>query len=264
LAHQYENHKNDGMSYCAQIEYDGTAYYGFQRQRPEHPTIQSELEKALGELAGRSVTITGAGRTDSGVHATGQVIGFTINWRHSIGELQRALNANLPQDIVVLKLEKAALAFHPRFDARRRAYRYYLYNVPLRSPLRRLQSWQVRQPLDLGLMNQAASLLVGKHDFATFGMPPQGIETVRDVYAAHFEKRDEFVVFNIEANAFLYRMVRSIVGSLVAVGTGSWTIADFRDAFAACDRNRSGAAAPPQGLYLVSVVYEDQLTEIMG
>ena len=241
--------------YRALIEYDGTNYYGFQRQREEFPTIQGELEDVLSQLAHKPVVITGAGRTDSGVHALGQVVSFTIEWRHGVAALNRAFNANLPGDIAALTVEETSPAFHPRYDARRRAYRYLVYNRPVRSPLRRLRSWHIRRPLALDVMNEAAALLVGEHDFVTFGMPPQGDNTVRELFQANWRKRGEFLEFTVEANAFLYRMVRSLVGSLVAVGTQSWRVADFAAAFLACDRNRSAAAAPPQGLYLASITY---------
>ncbi|PID86078.1 MAG: tRNA pseudouridine(38-40) synthase TruA [Chloroflexi bacterium] len=239
----------------ALVEYDGTDYFGFQRQIAEQPTVQSELERVLRQIVREPVTITGSGRTDSGVHATGQVISFDSEWRHTVADLQRALNANLPADIAILQLDQAEPSFHPRFDARKRAYEYYVYNAAVRSPLRRRRSWHVAKPLDWERMNQAANCLIGIHDFATFGQPPQGTVTVREVFAAQWEKRNELLVFTMVANAFLYRMVRSIVGSLKMVGEGGWTVEMFEAALAACDRSRSGAAAPAQGLTLVSVTY---------
>ncbi len=243
--------------YKATIEYDGTAYFGFQRQRQEHPTIQSELEDALSKLARQPISIIGAGRTDSGVHALGQVVSFEMIWRHGEDALKRAINANLPADIVILQLNQVSATFHPRYDARRRAYTYRVYNALVRSPVRRLNSWHVRQPLNVEAMNLAAQYILGRHDFATFGQPPQGKNTVREVFLAGWRLDDEFVLFDIEANAFLYRMVRSLVGSLRLVGDGTWTVEDFVSAFRSCDRSRSGTVAPPQGLYLVSVAYDD-------
>jgi tRNA pseudouridine38-40 synthase len=239
----------------ALVEYDGTDYFGFQRQIADQPTIQSELERVLCQIVQEPITITGSGRTDSGVHATGQVISFDSEWHHTVADLQRALNANLPADIAFLQLDIAEPTFHPRFDARQRAYEYNIYNAAVRSPLRRQRCWHIAKPLDWERMNEAASSLLGIHDFATFGQPPQGTITVREVFAAQWEKRNEFLVFSITANAFLYRMVRSIVGSLKAVGEGRWTVEQFEAALAACDRSRSGQAAPAQGLTLVSVTY---------
>lgn len=241
----------------ALVEYDGTNYCGFQRQRRGFSTIQGELEGVLAQLAQQPVSVTGAGRTDSGVHALGQVISFTIEWRHGADALQRALNANLPEDIAILSVEETSPSFHPRFDARRRAYLYLVYNRPVRSPLHRRRSWHIGRPLDLGKMNEAAASLVGQQDFGTFGLPPQGDSTVREIFAARWRQEAPYLAFDIEANAFLYRMVRSLVGSLVSVGTGAWTVDDFIRALRACDRNRSAAAAPPQGLYLASITYEN-------
>ncbi|MCP4428507.1 MAG: tRNA pseudouridine(38-40) synthase TruA [Chloroflexi bacterium] len=243
--------------YKALIEYDGTAYFGFQRQRQEQPTIQSEIEKALTHLTRQPTTLIGAGRTDSGVHATGQVISFDADWKHGADALQRAINANLPADIVVLQLNQVPPTFHPRFDARRRSYAYRIFNQSVRSPVRRLHSWHVRQPLDVELMNQAARYLVGRHDFATFGQPPQGNNSVREVFVAEWRRDNEFVRFDIQANAFLQRMVRSLAGSLKLVGDGTWAVEDFVGTFHSRDRSQSGTVAPPQGLYLVSVTYED-------
>lgn len=252
-------------NFQATVQYDGTAYYGFQRQRRgpdrEGVSIQQELEEALARLAGHPIRVTGAGRTDTGVHALGQVVGFTIEWPKGRGDaaLLRALNANLPPDIALSALAEAPPGFHPRFGARRRTYEYRVLNAPVRQPLLRHRAWQVAATLDEGRMNAAAALLVGAHDFATFGRPPAGDNTVREVYSAGW-RGDEagegrLLVFRICANAFLFRMVRSLVGSLRKVGDGSWSVDDFAAALAACDRKRSASAAPAHGLYLVAVEY---------
>lgn len=243
--------------YRALIEYDGTAYCGFQRQREGQTTIQGELERVLGDLAQRPITIRGAGRTDSGVHAKGQVVSFQLDWPHGQEALQRAINVNLPEDIAVLNLELCEATFHPRFDARRRAYIYNIYNAVIRSPIHRQYAWHVKRPLDILPMNQAAQALVGVHDFATFGQPPQGESTVRQVFTAVCHRENDLVSITIEANAFLQRMVRSIVGSLKLVGEGSWTVEQFVTAFKAHDRSQCGTVAPPHGLYLVSVTYDE-------
>lgn len=239
------------------MEYDGSAYQGFQRQAPEKSTVQGALEEALGKIADRHIPVIGAGRTDSGVHAWGQVVSFMLTWRHDLPALQRALNARLPADIAVRQLGEVEASFHPRFDARRRTYEYVVYNEPVRSPLRHRRCWQVRTPLAMEKMNQAATLLLGRHDFATFGRAPVGDNTVRELFVAEWRRRDEFLVFRVTANAFLYRMVRSIVGTLRKVGDGSWQVADFAEAMAARDRSRSGGLAPPNGLFLMSVEYEE-------
>lgn len=242
------------MGYRALVEYDGTAYHGFQRQRHE-PTIQGELEAALKTVTGQSVRVIGAGRTDSGVHATGQVIAFKVAWRHGCEALQRALNATLTEAVAVREVQEAAEGFHPRFSARRRAYEYTIYSGPVRRPLCRSWTWHVSQALDVSLMNQAASTIVGRHDFATFGQPPQGDNTEREVYLARWQQTEELLRFEIEANAFLYRMVRSLVGSMKAVGEGRWTVTEFVAALAERDRSQAAQTAPPQGLCLTAVYY---------
>lgn len=246
-------------TYRATVQYDGTAYYGFQRQRRGVQSIQAELEQALTRITGQTARIVGAGRTDTGVHALGQVVGFTIEWpsRHGVDALLRALNANLPHDIAVTELVETHPGFHPRYDARRRTYEYYILNVPLRQPLMRYRAWQVSQPLDLASMNVAAALLIGAHDFATFGRPTVGDSTVREVFTAEWRRDGDLLVFRICANAFLHRMVRSVVGSLREVGCGKWSVDDFAAAMASRQRKRSATSAPAHGLYLVSVEYRD-------
>lgn len=238
------------------MAYDGTRYCGFQRQVPTQPTIQGEIERALEKVAAETIAITGAGRTDSGVHARGQIISFELAWRHDEQTLLRAINAYLPYDIALVSLSRAAPDFHPRFDARRRAYQYYIYNRPVRNPLHRLYSWHVKRPLDLEAMNAAAAHLPGSHDFATFGQPTQGESTVRRIFRAKWREHSKFVVFDIEGNAFLYRMVRSLVGSLCAVGRRDWTVDEFVAAFRAVDRSLAATTAPAHGLVLVSVSYD--------
>lgn len=246
-------------TFRATVEYDGTGYFGFQRQRAGVPSVQAELEKALAQVVGHPVRVTGAGRTDTGVHALGQVISFTIEWpdRHGPAALQRAINTNLSPDVAVIDLAEAPDGFHPRFDARRRTYEYHILNVRVRRPLWRRRAWHVAQVLDTARMNEASALLVGVHDFATFGRAPVGENTVREVYAAEWRRIDPMVTFRICANAFLHRMVRSLAGALKEVGSGKWSVDAFAAALAACERKESATAAPAHGLYLVSVEYDD-------
>jgi tRNA pseudouridine38-40 synthase len=255
--------------YRAVVAYDGTHYYGFQRQAGDTPTIQGALEHALERVTRQAIPVTGAGRTDSGVHATGQVIAFEAAWRHPTQALCRALNANLPDDIALQSLDEAHADFHPRFDARSRKYAYTLYVAPIRQPLLNNFAWHVptRQPLDVAHMQQAADMLVGTHDFATFGTPPQGDNTVRTVMQSVFETLPgtqlsvsgepevQVLRYTIEANAFLYRMVRRTVGTLVRVGIGHLSLAAFEAAFRAADGDRAEQTAPARGLCLVSVNY---------
>lgn len=242
------------MRVLATVAYDGTDYSGFQRQA-NAPSIQAALEAGLAQVTQDTITVLAAGRTDAGVHAKGQVIAFDTVWRHGVEDLQRALNAVLPADIVVLKTEDAAADFHPRYDARSRCYRYTMYNAPVRCPLARRHSLHVATPLDVEAMQRAARSLVGEHDFATFGRSLQGRSTVRRVLTAEWDGGSTWLTFDIEANAFLYRMVRSIVGTLLQVGRGTMSVEEFVSALAACDRSMAGPTAPPQGLCLMEVKY---------
>jgi len=244
------------------VAYDGTDYSGLQRQA-NAPTVQAALEAALAQVTQEAITVVAAGRTDAGVHATGQVVAFDTAWRHGLDDLQRALNAVLPADIAVQETREAVPGFHPRYDARSRCYRYTLYNAPVRYPLARRYSLYVAALLDVAAMQQAAQALVGEHDFATFGQPPQGEITVRRVLAAEWSGEISFgcaqdrpwLTFDIEANAFLYRMVRSIVGTLLQVGQGKMDAEEFVAVLASCDRSRAGPTAHPHGLCLVEVRY---------
>ncbi len=244
------------MRFRAVLAYDGTPFHGFQRQANASPTVQGEVEAALHRLAGQPLGILAAGRTDAGVHAVGQVIAFDLAWRHTPIDLRDALNANLPETIAVRNVGETAPDFHPRFDALSREYVYEMYVTPVRDPLRRERAWHIRSALDSAAMQVAAESLVGEHDFSSFGSPPQGDNPVRIVYEARWEEAPANEHrFTIAANAFLYRMVRSIVGTLVLVGMGRMTVEEFRGILAARERGLAGAAAPPQGLTLVRVTY---------
>jgi len=237
------------------VAYDGTDYGGLQRQT-NAPTVQAALEAALAQVTQETVTVLAAGRTDAGVHAAGQVVAFDTDWRHTLGDLQRALNAVLPVDVAVSEVEAVAAGFHPRYDAHSRRYRYSVYNAPVRCPLNRRYSLHVAAPLNVAVMQQAAQLLVGERDFATFGRPPkQGGVTIRRVLVAEWYGESARLTFNVEANAFLYRMVRSIVGTLLQVGLGRMSVQEFGVALEACDRSLAGPTAPPHGLCLMEVKY---------
>jgi tRNA pseudouridine38-40 synthase len=238
------------------IAYDGTGYHGFQRQAAEHePTIQGEVERALTRMGQPDVSVIGSGRTDAGVHATGQVIAFNAEWRHGLADLQRALNATLPVDIAVLDVQEAALDFHPRYDAVSREYVYTIYNTPVRHPLKRMYALHVVEPLDVSSMNVAVMTLVGEHDFAAFGNPTVGEVTARRMLRAKVSAEPPFICVDLEANGFLYRMVRSIVGTLLTVGRGGMTPDEFRAVLESRDRSRAEAVAPAHGLCLTRVTY---------
>jgi tRNA pseudouridine38-40 synthase len=257
---------SESRRYAARLTYHGAAYAGFQRQVDDQPTVQGIVEAALYGITGKAASILGAGRTDSGVHASGQVIAFDLNWRHSDNDLLNAINAKLPSDVAVKKIMPVAVDFHPRFDAKQRSYLYRILIAPVRDPLRQQQVWHRRTPLDITAMQTAAALLVGTHDFASFGQPPQGENTVRHVYELKVKPHDDELHVIMSANAFLQRMVRSIVGTLVDVGRGKLTVNDFEKAFTALNRAQAGPSAPANGLVLTRVVYMtsvDQLFETL-
>jgi tRNA pseudouridine38-40 synthase len=246
--------------FWAKVEYDGTGFYGFQVQTRGR-TVQGEIERALEVVTGTETRLRGAGRTDRGVHAKGQVIGFEAQWRHDLPDLQRALNAVLAADVAILELGLAAEGFHPRFDALGRTYRYTLLNRRWRSPLQHRMAWHVAQELALDWMAGASRCLPGTRDFSTFGRPPQGENAVRTVFRAEWQKQGALLTFDIEANAFLHRMVRSIVGMLVLVGQGQVSPHEFETILQSRDRSQVRRVAPAHGLCLVQVDYPEGVLE---
>jgi tRNA pseudouridine38-40 synthase len=247
----------DPLQLWAVVEYDGTDFFGFQVQATER-TVQGEIERALEAITGEETRIVGAGRTDRGVHARGQVIRFEAVWQHSLPELHRALNAVLAGDVAILELEQAVEGLHPRFSAQSRVYRYTILNRPWPSPLYRRTAWHISRQLDLARMAQAGQALIGTRDFGTFGRPPEPDRsqvTVRTVMRAEWQARDPILTFDIEANAFLYRMVRSIVGTLVLVGWGALSADEFQALLAARNRALVKQVAPALGLCLMQVNY---------
>ncbi len=244
--------------FMALVEYDGTNYHGWQLQKGV-PTIQGSMELALERILGTPVRVHGAGRTDAGVHAKGQVMHFFANWSHAPQELERACNALLPADIALHGLRPAPDAFHARHSARAKTYRYRVLNRALRSPLQRLYALHVPKPVDLESLQEAAAYLEGTHDFAAFGAPTEGTpSTVREVLNAQWETSptEGVVNFAIRGTGFLRYMVRSLVGTLLQVGAGKMSPQAFQAILLSRDRSRSGPTAPPQGLCLVSVDYD--------
>lgn len=264
------------VAVCGLVAYDGSDYHGFQLQ-PGVPTVQGALEEALAQFVAPPVRVTGAGRTDAGVHASGQVIATQVIWRHQVEDLQRAWNAHLPRSLAIRRLQVAPAGFHPRFSAVERVYRYTvieaadrLLAAPRHSPLTDRYALYVMHRLDLAAMNEAAQALQGEHDFATFGKAPVRENTVRTVYEARWQVVESNLpplvnypgrqlVFTIRANAFLYQMVRNLVGTLLEVGCGRWSLADVQEALAARKRSRSAPPAPPQGLNLERIRYPAEL-----
>lgn len=236
------------------VEYDGTRYAGFQEQ-PHQPTIQGEMERALAEVTQRKTKIVGAGRTDAGVHARGQVVHFLTGWKRSLRELHRAFNALLPHDIAVREMTLAAPDFHARFTAVSREYRYTILNQKVRSPLQERYTYHYAQPLDVQAMGKALTYLIGTHDFASFGQPTRGDNTTREVMHASCAREGSHIYIDLTANAFLRQMVRSIVGTLLLVAKGALSPLDVKEVLQARDRGSAGAPAPAHGLCLIRVNY---------
>lgn len=270
------------MQYKVTLEYDGKGFHGSQAQAAERGrTVQGELERALAQVTGRPTRIALAGRTDAGVHALGQVASFALDPAWPRAKLQQALNGVLPGDLKVRAIDRAADDFHARYSAERRDYRYLIWQAPAPAPLLRDRVWHIRARLDVDAMHTAAQGLLGRHNFAAFcggglGVPADGEgaagrpSTVRHMLGAvcyawpHRSLYDatppaddstRLLAVDLAANAFLPQMVRTIVGSLVAVGLGKWTVAQFAEVLAQADRRRAAPTAPPQGLCLLRVWY---------
>lgn len=238
------------------IEYDGTAYNGWQRQKNGR-TIQGEIEKALSAMTGQEITLTGAGRTDAGVHALGQVANFICDTRLEPEVFFKGLNSLLPGGIVIKECVRVPEKFHSRYDAKSKIYHYRILNRRFPAAIGRDYAWFIKKPLLLDAMESAASCITGAHDFKAFegtGSPRRS--TVRTVFRAEFIRMsEELVVFEIEADGFLRFMVRNIVGTLVSAGLGKISPGDVRDILDSRDRSNACATAPAHGLFLVEVKY---------
>jgi len=241
------------VRYSARVEYDGTDFAGFQ-VNPGRRTVQGELEAALARLDPSGPgPIDAAGRTDAGVHASGQVIAFTYRGRSSASELGRALDALLPADVSIGDLHRVPDGFDPRYAARYREYRYTVWNGP-RSPLRERHALGVRIPLDTVAMAEAGTAFIGRHDFAAFGAAKPGRSSVRTVHAVRVTRKGKVVTIDVAADAFLRGMVRRMVALLIEVGLGRMDATGVAAALGAGRPALDGASAPPHGLCLRRVV----------
>jgi tRNA pseudouridine38-40 synthase len=243
------------MRVALMVEYDGGQYHGWQSQTGLR-TVQQVLESALSQVASADITLTCAGRTDTGVHATGQIVHFDSEQERPTRAWIHGANSFLPKDVRVKWAQDMPEAFHARFSALSRRYRYVIYNTPIRPALLRSNlTWQYRQ-LDHRLMHEAGQALIGSHDFTSFrSIECQSKTPIRDVFALTVVRRRDLIVLDITANAFLHHMVRNIVGVLMAVGSGRKPLVWVQDVLAAKDRRMGAETAPPYGLYLVSVAY---------
>src|SRR5919112_4111063 len=237
------------------ISYDGTDFSGWQRQ-PDRRTVQQVLEEAIGRLTGAVPATNASGRTDAGVHALGQVVHFYTASRHAPEVFVKALNATLPGDVRVLGAWEMPQSFHATLDAKTKLYRYVIDNGPVADPFRSRYSHHVFLPLDVERMNRAAEALRGRHDFHSFETNwPNRMSSVRTITHIEVTRKGSAVWVDVEADGFLYNMVRTIAGTLILVGLGRWPEARVAQALAAEDRRVAGPTAPPQGLFLVRVQY---------
>ena len=243
--------------YRLTIEYDGNPYAGFQAQAGL-PTVQGAIETAVKGFSGQDVRIAAAGRTDSGVHATGQVVHVDLDRDWPAETVMNALNAHLVKEGVAV-LDSAVVGddWHARFSATGRRYLFRILNRPGRPALERGKVWHMRKPLDAEAMDEAAQELIGHHDFTTFrDLACQSKSPEKTLDVARVTRVGEEVHLVFEARSFLHRQVRSMTGTLVEVGLGRWTAGDVADALAARDRTACGPVAPSDGLYLTGVVYD--------
>jgi tRNA pseudouridine38-40 synthase len=238
------------------IEYDGTPFCGWQRQAGQ-PSVQQALEEAITRFSGETVVTQAAGRTDSGVHALGQVVSFDLARDWDPNRVREALNFHLkPEPVAVVEAEAVAADFEARFSARARHYEYRILNRRARPALETNRVWHVAVPLDAEAMHAAAQLILGKHDFSTFRAAEcQADSPIRTLDVLNVMRQSEHVVVIASARSFLHSQVRSMVGSLKLVGEGKWRPRDFRAALDAAERARCGPLAPPHGLYLTRVDY---------
>ena len=241
------------------LEYDGTDFAGFQTQGKGERTVQGELEAALTQLTRTQIRVHGAGRTDAGVHALGQVAHFDVDWKISEDKIAGALSAYLPRDMSVRKVEQVEQEFHARFSATSRTYRYAILNRPQPSALLTRYVWHLTKPLDVEGMREAGRILCGAHDFATFGQPTApGYSTVRVVEKIAVRSLGPCLLITVRGNAFLRQMVRSVVGTLAQVGQGKLSVSAVKELLEVCDRRACPPIAPARGLCLVKVSYDGQ------
>jgi tRNA pseudouridine38-40 synthase len=268
------------------VAYDGGAYAGWQIQ-PDQPTVQGTLQAAWQQLTQERVNLTAAGRTDAGVHALGQVVGVSTETRLTNDDVQRGLNALLPEDVVVVAVENAPERFHATYDAVSKRYRYHIHNSRTRTVFDRRYTWHVPHPLDVAAMHTAGQALIGRHDFSSFESAgserPDPVRTITELTVARganvgwvcreaethrliaplasmgsrgAENPSYSIAIEVSGDGFLYNMVRAIVGTLLKVGRGTRDLNWPAEVLAARDRRRAGQTAPPHGLFLVSVEYD--------
>ena len=246
------------LRYKLVIEYDGTPFVGWQRQK-DGLSVQEVLEKALTVCLRENITIFGSGRTDTGVHAKGQVAHFDCGNEINCFKVRESLNALVrPHPISIIAVEHVSDTFHARFDAKQRTYIYRILNTRYPPALEKNRVWWYSKPLDDKLMNQAGQLLIGKHDFSTFRASEcQAKSPVKTIDYLKIARQGDEVIMTIKARSFLHHQVRNIIGSLVNVGNGKWSVENFKAALEAKDRKAGGQTAPACGLYFVTIQYDE-------
>jgi tRNA pseudouridine38-40 synthase len=239
------------------VAYDGTNYCGWQIQ-PNGVTIEEKLNEAVSSLFGQPIRVTGASRTDAGVHSLGNVCAFDVDTRMPAEKISYALNQRLPEDIVVIDSAQVPEDFHPRFSKSRKTYEYRILNRRFPDPTRRLDTYFFHYPLDAARMQKAAAYLVGEHDFKSFASVHMQSETsVRTIYRCEVTRdENDIITISVTGNGFLYNMVRIIAGTLVKVGTGDIAPEAMEEILAACDRSAAGPTAPANGLTMIGLTYE--------
>jgi len=245
-------------TYRVLIAYDGAPFRGFARQ-PDQITVQGTLEDALSKILSSEIRISGAGRTDAGVHALGQVVSFTTEKSFDSQDLLRRLNSICGPEIAVLELERVADGFDARFSAASRTYEYAILTREIHDPFSRHTAWHHPRPLDTQAMSKAASQFLGEHDFSSFGRVEPSKTPVRRIESIEVEVEGDLLIVRVTANSFLQQMVRSIVGTLIAVGEGTIDPDRIGEILETRDRSAAGPVAPPHGLFLVSVDYPEEL-----
>lgn len=237
------------------IEYDGSSYNGWQFQK-NAPSVQEALSRAIKKLTGEDILPDGAGRTDGGVHAYGQVASFYTASRIPAEKFTPALNTYLPEDISIVSSEEADDKFHARFSAKGKHYRYIIINRPQRSAIWAKRAWHIREKLDFDAMREAACLILGHHNFRAFCASGHNVKTFdRTVFHSEWRKDGDLYIYDIKGDGFLYNMVRIMVGTMADIGKGRLTPDIITEAIRSGDRNLLGVTAPPYGLYLMEVYY---------
>ena len=246
------------MRYKLVIAYDGSGYSGWQVQ-PNNMTVQEKVSESLEKILQEKISLVGSGRTDSGVHALGQVAHFSAKKPIDVKNLLYSLNSLLPDDILILSIEEALDSFHSQKSAIKKTYQYHFHLSRISNPFFQDFIWQVAYNLNIDNMQKAAQYILGEHDFRAFAnQSDQGScarNPVREIQSAFFEFQDPFLFFEISANGFFYKMVRNIVGTLIDIGRGKLKVEEMQTILRSCDRSKASPAAPPQGLYLHSVQY---------